>query len=75
MKTTTLMTLLFLAFNLPMFSQTGSSSTTVKVEGGLVEGTIEDGITIYRGIPFAVSPVGDLRWCPPQVPGAGCLFH
>jgi para-nitrobenzyl esterase len=39
---------------------------TVKVEGGLVQGTYEDGLTVYRGIPFAAPPVGDLRWKAPQ---------
>jgi para-nitrobenzyl esterase len=34
----------------------------VKVEGGLVQGAVEDGLTVYRGIPFAAPPVGDLRW-------------
>ena len=34
----------------------------VKVEGGMVQGTNEDGLTVYRGIPFAAPPVGDLRW-------------
>ena len=38
----------------------------VKVEGGLVQGTSEDGLTVYRGIPFAAPPVGDLRWRAPQ---------
>jgi para-nitrobenzyl esterase len=38
----------------------------VKVEGGLVQGTIEDGLTVYRGIPFAAPPAGDLRWRAPQ---------
>jgi para-nitrobenzyl esterase len=65
-KTTTWLPLLLLTVNLNAFSQTTSSFTTVNVEGGLVEGTIEDGITIYRGIPFAAPPVGDLRWRPPQ---------
>ena len=37
-----------------------------QTEGGLVEGSIEDGITVYRGIPFAAPPVGDLRWRAPQ---------
>jgi para-nitrobenzyl esterase len=37
-----------------------------KVEGGLVQGTIEDSLTIYKGIPFAAPPVGDLRWRAPQ---------
>jgi len=38
----------------------------VKVEGGLVQGAVEDGLTVYRGIPFAAPPVGDLRWRAPQ---------
>jgi para-nitrobenzyl esterase len=38
----------------------------VKVEGGLVQGTIEDGLMVYRGIPFAVPPVEDLRWRAPH---------
>jgi para-nitrobenzyl esterase len=39
---------------------------SVKVEGGLVHGIIEDGLTVYRGIPFAAPPIGDLRWRAPQ---------
>jgi para-nitrobenzyl esterase len=38
----------------------------VKVEQGLVQGTAEDGLTVYRGIPFAAPPVGDLRWRAPR---------
>jgi para-nitrobenzyl esterase len=36
------------------------------VEHGLVQGTSEDGLTVYKGIPFAAPPVGDLRWRAPQ---------
>jgi para-nitrobenzyl esterase len=39
-----------------------AAAASVKVETGLVEGTSEDGLTVYRGIPFAAPPVGDLRW-------------
>jgi para-nitrobenzyl esterase len=38
----------------------------VKVKEGMVQGTIEDGLTVYRGIPFAAPPIGDLRWRAPQ---------
>lgn len=38
----------------------------VKVEGGMVQGTLEDGLTVYRGIPFAAPPVGDQRWRAPR---------
>jgi para-nitrobenzyl esterase len=38
----------------------------IAVEGGLVQGTLEDGLAVYRGIPFAAPPVGDLRWRAPQ---------
>ena len=27
---------------------------------------VEEGLAVYRGVPFAAPPVGDLRWRPPQ---------
>jgi len=38
----------------------------VRVEQGLVQGIYEDGLTVYKGIPFAAPPVGELRWRAPQ---------
>jgi para-nitrobenzyl esterase len=39
----------------------------VSVSGGLVAGhRTEDGGALFRGVPFAAPPVGDLRWRPPQ---------
>ena len=38
----------------------------VKVEGGLIQGTLDEGLTVYQGIPFAAPPVGELRWRAPQ---------
>jgi para-nitrobenzyl esterase len=38
----------------------------VKIEQGIVQGTIEDGLRVFKGIPFAAPPVGELRWKAPQ---------
>ena len=38
----------------------------VKTNAGLVSGTEKNGIQIFKGIPFAAPPVGDLRWKAPQ---------
>jgi para-nitrobenzyl esterase len=38
----------------------------VMTEYGLVQGVRETDLTVYRGIPFAAPPVGDLRWRAPQ---------
>jgi para-nitrobenzyl esterase len=41
-------------------------SSIITTESGKVEGTIENGIKVFKGIPFAAPPVGDLRWKAPQ---------
>ena len=42
----------------------------IKTDAGYVAGTmigdIGKEVRIYRGIPYAAPPVGDLRWKPPQ---------
>jgi len=42
----------------------------VRTQSGMVQGVAEDGLTVYKGIPFAVRPLGDLRWRAPQPPAA-----
>ena len=38
----------------------------VKVEGGVLAGAADAEASIFRNIPFAAAPVGDLRWAPPR---------
>ena len=40
----------------------------VEVNGGKLEGIYEDGLYVFKGIPYAAPPVGPLRWLPPQPP-------
>jgi para-nitrobenzyl esterase len=49
---------------MPLMSM--AASPTAKVEQGVVKGTVEDGLAVYRGVPFAAPPVGDLRWRAPE---------
>ena len=37
----------------------------VQTEGGLVQGMAEGDLTVFKGVPFAAPPVGDLRFKPP----------
>jgi para-nitrobenzyl esterase len=39
--------------------------TEAKVTGGTVSGVAASGISMFKGIPFAAPPVGDLRWKAP----------
>lgn len=63
-------------FALAIFSFTSASfaaaSDPVRVEQGLLAGTngTSASIHVYRGVPYAAPPVGDLRWKAPQPPAS-----
>src|SRR5579863_8186577 len=46
------------------------AAETVKTANGVLEGTVNPatGIRMFKGVPFAQPPVGDLRWKEPQPP-------
>lgn len=43
-----------------------TSRPEVHVSGGTVRGRSEDGLVVFRGIPFAQPPVGEHRFAAPQ---------
>lgn len=53
-----------------VFSSIGSAqdrSPQVNIDSGTVEGVLNSaGARVFKGIPYAASPVGDLRWREPQ---------
>src|SRR4051812_16329915 len=38
----------------------------VQTKAGALRGARENGLAVFRGVPYAAAPVGDLRFAPPQ---------
>jgi para-nitrobenzyl esterase len=49
-------------------SAASGSAAPVQTESGWVQGSEVNGVSTYRGVPFAAPPVGALRWRAPQSP-------
>jgi para-nitrobenzyl esterase len=55
-----------LAPGLQLWAAQPSAAQIVTVESGQLQGTVQDAVLSFKGIPFGAPPVGDLRWRPPQ---------
>ena len=65
MRTTTLLATAVVAL---AFAGCKPANPVLDIEGGKIQGveTSVKGVYVYKGIPFAAPPVGDLRWKEPQ---------
>ncbi len=52
------------------FADSSADSAKVKIDAGTLVGTSQDGVKVFKGVPFAVPPVGDLRWTAPHRPAS-----
>ena len=50
---------------LRLFAQSASESSIVTAPIGTFRGAIEQGVRVFRGVPFAEPPIGPLRFRPP----------
>jgi para-nitrobenzyl esterase len=58
----------FLAFAALTAAATVCPAEPIQTDSGLVEGRQEQGLKVFKGIPYAMPPVGGLRWREPQPP-------
>lgn len=58
--------LLLVIIALSSFQLTAQTNPQVKTLNGVLEGTSESGLQVFRGVPFAAPPVGEYRWREPQ---------
>ncbi len=42
------------------------ASTIVNSTSGKIQGQYEDGLCVFKGVPYASPPIGHLRWLPPE---------
>src|SRR5262245_58915471 len=45
---------------------TSAAPDVVKIDAGQISGTLDNGVRVFKGIPFAAPPAGALRWQAPR---------
>ena len=45
---------------------TAGAAQQALTESGTISGVRANGLSVYKGVPFAAPPIGDLRWRPPM---------
>ena len=48
------------------YSCTKPEPGQISIDDGILQGKTEGDLTVFKGVPFAAPPVGDLRWKAPQ---------
>ena len=47
-------------------AMTAIDALVVRTKAGDLRGARENGVAVFRGVPYAAPPVGDLRFAPPR---------
>src|SRR5690606_24848630 len=58
----------FILFTVISCNENSKEPNEVQTKYGVLKGTMEDSLRVFKGIPFAQPPIGDLRWSAPEPP-------